>query len=160
MKRIISTLFILFAFVSFSQDNGWMGNQLQLEEDKIEQVIDSLFTGMRNGDSSMVHSVFHDDPKMFSSFTNKQNEPALFEGSLNEFLTAIGTPHEQVWNEIVSNLIIHVDDNLASVWMDYSFYVDEDFSHCGVNSMHLTKTDNGWKILNIIDTRRKENCTK
>jgi len=160
MKRILSTLFIFFTFLSFSQDNGWMGNQLQLEEEKIEQVIDSLFIGMRNGDSSMVESIFHDDSQLLSTYTNRLGEPLLSEGNLLEFLIAIGTPRESVWDEQISNLLIHVDDILATVWMDYSFYIDEDFSHCGVNSMQLIKTTEGWKILSIIDTRRKENCNQ
>ena len=152
MNRIIFSLFVVLSFNSFSQDN--------LETVEIEKVINSLFTGMKEGDSSIVHAVFHDDSRLQTSYTNKRNEPALHEENLIEFLIAIGTPHEQIWNERVSNLIIHVDDNLASVWMDYSFYVDENFSHCGVNTMQLVKTINGWKILSIIDTRRKDNCNK
>lgn len=160
MKNFISSLFIFFTFISFSQDNGWVGSSVQLEEDNIEQVIDTLFTGIKLGDSSMVSSVFHHDSRIQTIYSNKQNEPDLFEEKIITFLVAIGTPHEQVWNEQISNLIILVDDNLASVWMDYSFYIDKDFSHCGVNAMQLIKTTSGWKILSIIDTRRKENCNK
>jgi hypothetical protein len=51
-----------------------------------------------------------------------------------------------------------IDGNLASVWTDYKFYIGEKFSHCGVNSFQLFKGDDGWKIIYIIDTRRKDNC--
>lgn len=53
---------------------------------------------------------------------------------------------------------ILIDGNLASVWTDYKFYIDDQFSHCGVNSFQLFKGKDGWKVIYIIDTRRKENC--
>ncbi|HUH33176.1 MAG TPA: hypothetical protein VLZ28_04430, partial [Daejeonella sp.] len=51
-----------------------------------------------------------------------------------------------------------IDDNLASVWTSYQFYIGDKFSHCGVNSFQLVKGKEGWKIVYLIDTRRKENC--
>ena len=41
---------------------------------------------------------------------------------------------------------------------DYFRYVDEKFSHCGVNSFQLVKGDRGWQIVYLIDTRRKDDC--
>jgi len=57
-----------------------------------------------------------------------------------------------------SNILI--DGNLASVWTPYEFYFKGQFSHCGVNSFQLVKSNNEWKIQYIIDTRRKDNCKK
>jgi hypothetical protein len=132
-----------------------LANQSKAE---ITEVIENLFTGMKNGDSSLVASTFHQEVRMMSSFTNKKNEAKIHEGTLNEFLTAVGTPHEEIWNERYSNVEILVDDNLAQVWMDYSFYVNENFSHCGVNALQMIKTDTGWKIIHLMDTRRKSEC--
>jgi len=53
---------------------------------------------------------------------------------------------------------ILIDSQLASVWTDYKFYIGDKFSHCGVNSFQLVKLNDGWKIVYIIDTRRKEGC--
>jgi hypothetical protein len=41
---------------------------------------------------------------------------------------------------------------------NYKFYVGETFSHCGVNSFQLFKDKEGWKIIYLIDTRRKDPC--
>ena len=82
-------------------------------------------------------------------------------GSLADFLKAIGTPHPEVWNEKIWNTEIRIDDNLAQIWTDYAFYVDDRFSHCGVDAFQLVKeTDGKWRIVHLIDTRRKEPCTK
>jgi hypothetical protein len=51
-----------------------------------------------------------------------------------------------------------MDGSLAAVWVDYAFYLNNTFSHCGVDSFHLVKTEEGWKIFNLVDTRRKSDC--
>jgi hypothetical protein len=55
---------------------------------------------------------------------------------------------------------IKIDDNMAIAWTPYEFYITDKFSHCGVNVFTLIKTEQGWKIAGIIDTRRKEKCVK
>ncbi|MEL6588876.1 MAG: nuclear transport factor 2 family protein [Bacteroidota bacterium] len=140
---------------------GWGSSlnaqEMQTEEEAVKAVIERLFEGMYEGDSAKVSSTMGADVKMETT-ANKDGEPVLFPGSLERFLTAVGTPHEQVWDERISNLDIKIDDNLAIAWMDYSFYVGDTFSHCGVNAMSLFRTPEGWKIIYLIDTRRKEGC--
>ena len=53
---------------------------------------------------------------------------------------------------------IEVDGRLATVWAPYTFYVGKKLSHCGTNAFQLVKGDMGWQIIQIIDTRNKENC--
>ncbi|QCK14320.1 hypothetical protein [Mangrovivirga cuniculi] len=77
---------------------------------------------------------------------------------MNDFAVAVGTPHDEVYNEVIDNLEIKIDGPLASAWVPYKFYIGEQFSHCGVNVFELVKIDGNWKISSIIDTRRQENC--
>ena len=75
-----------------------------------------------------------------------------FEG----FLKMVAKPHTEVYDERISFTSILIDDNLATAWTPYRFYIGETFSHQGVNAFQLVKTREGeWKILSIIDTRRK-----
>ncbi|MBY0541864.1 MAG: hypothetical protein K2P75_00555, partial [Sphingobacteriaceae bacterium] len=78
--------------------------------------------------------------------------------SVNNFIKSIGAPHPEKYDERIQFTKILIDANLASVWTDYKFYIGDKFSHCGVNSFQLFKGDDGWKIIYIIDTRRKDNC--
>ena len=126
-------------------------------EDEVKAAIMQMFDGMRAGDSSQVHSVISDNVEFYTSAT-RDGKPMLFKGSLERFLNGVGTPHDKVWDERISNLSIQVDDNLATAWMNYSFYAGEDFSHCGVNTMTFHKGENGWKIIFLADTRRKDQC--
>jgi hypothetical protein len=74
--------------------------------------------------------------------------------SADGFVSAVGTPHDEVWDERVGEIRIRVDNGLATAWMDYTFYLGETRSHCGVNAIQLVLTEDGWKMLNIVDTRR------
>ncbi len=129
------------------------------EKEEVMKVINTMFDGMRKGDSAMVSSVFLKDVKMASIFT-REGKPMMQEGSLDRFLKAVGTPHDQVWDERIWDPIIQVDGNMASVWVSYAFYLGENFSHCGVNAFQLFKGEKGWKIVNITDTRRKKGCVE
>jgi len=83
----------------------------------------------------------------------------MVRANLKTFLTAIGTPHKEVWNELVWDVTISASGELAQVWASYALYRGNTFSHCGVDAFQLLKQGDGWKIITLIDTRRKENCS-
>lgn len=142
-------LLVISPFLSFTQHN---------EKTSVEEVINNLFQGMYNGDSSLVHASFSNDVRMYSTMKTQDGKEVLRQGGLDGFLKAIGTPHDKVWNEKISNLKIDVDAGLAHAWMDYEFYLGDKFSHCGVNAMQLVRIEGQWKIIHLIDTRKKEEC--
>jgi hypothetical protein len=95
---------------------------------------------------------------MYTYYTNKKGEAVFVKDEVQKFINAVGTPHEEVWDEKIWDTEIRVDGNLAQVWTKYGFYLDEKFSHCGVDAIHLTKTKDGWKIFHLSDTRQREDC--
>lgn len=131
------------------------------DREAVERVINQLFEGMRQGDSSRVSGLFHPKVRMMTSYRAEDGTPVVKEGSLKDFLIAIGTPHPEIWNEEIWDTEIRVDDDLAQAWTDYAFYVGEKFSHCGVDAFQLVRGSDGqWRIIHLIDTRRKEPCKK
>lgn len=141
--------------------NWWLDNpRLQLKNDKasIQKAIETLFDGMRAGDSAMVASVFADNPPMNSVFTNREGKVVVNGGSLDRFLESVGGEHDQIFDERIFGYDINVDGDLASVWTPYEFYLGETFSHCGVNSFQMARLDGEWKIIYIVDTRRRTEC--
>jgi hypothetical protein len=57
-------------------------------------------------------------------------------------------------DERISSPEVRVADNLATVWARYELYVNDKYNHCGIDAFQLVKTDIGWKISAIADTRR------
>ncbi|WP_026897967.1 nuclear transport factor 2 family protein [Daejeonella oryzae] len=151
MKIILTLAAILFS-------TGILSAQVKNSEtESVKKVINQLFEGMRKGDSSMVSSTFSKGMIM-QTISKRQGQINVVRYEPLNFLKSIATPHSEVYDERITFDEILIDAELASVWTSYKFYVGDKFSHCGVNSFQLVKQDNKWKIVYLIDTRRKENC--
>ena len=151
-KIIKNTILMLFLILAFSQMSI-----AQNDSTKIMQVINRLFDGMRLGNENLVFSVF-DSTAVLMSIGKSLGKINVHSDNYKAFAKAVGTPHLQAWEEKIKNPIIHVDGDLATVWAEYSFYLGDTLNHCGIDSFQLIRRNSGWKILVIIDTRRKENC--
>jgi len=130
----------------------------QTDKDDIKKTINTLFDGMRKGDSTMLRNAFHKDMVLQSVANKKDGSIALLTEKPGDFVKKVGTPHKEVYDERITWGDIEIDGALASVWTHYKFYLGQTFSHCGVNFFQLMKTAAGWKIIYIVDTRRKDNC--
>ncbi len=155
----MKNIFLLFLLVLFSQNFS-----LAQIADKaaLKKAVNTLFEGMKNGDSAAVHAVFHDKVVMQGIHFSEKKQQQVFSngGSLNDFLKAIGTNHDQIWDEKIGKIKVRIDGPLAHAWCNYQFFIGNNFSHCGVDSFTFVKLNNEWKIVQLIDTRRKENCPK
>jgi len=137
-----------------------LGYSQQTATDAVKQTVNTMFDAMRKGDSALLHSTFSKDMVLQSVSTNKEGKAVLSTEKADGFVKAIGTPHASVYDERITFADIKIDGDLASVWAPYKFYLGTQFSHCGVDVFQLMKTPDGWKIIYIVDTRRKDNCIK
>lgn len=128
------------------------------EVESVKATINTLFDGMRTSDSTMVGSVFSKEAIMQTVAHDSTGKVIVRNGSLSQFKKAVAGAEKGVLDERISNYQVHIDGSLATVWTPYEFYLNGNFSHCGVNSFEMVKTGEAWKIVYIIDTRRKEGC--
>ena len=152
MKKIC--VFLFFIILGLNQSFA----QTKTEEDAVKATINLLFDGMRNSDTTAIRKAFAAKNIMETIAMNKEGKAIVRTENINNFIKSIGAPRVEKLDERIVFTKISIDANLASVWTDYKFYVGDKFSHCGVNSFQLFKGDEGWKIIYIIDTRRKDNC--
>ena len=120
-------------------------------------VLNTLFDGMRAGDSAAVRAVFHPEARLHTAL-GPADTAAVRATSVDAFVGAVGQPRERSWDERIWDVRIRVDGPMADAWMSYVFYLGEERSHCGVNAMHLVRRDAAWKILRVTYTRRPD-CT-
>ncbi len=130
----------------------------QTEHAEVRMVIDQLFRGMRSGDSALVSRAVLSTATLQTVMKDAKGEIKTEGGAIAGFIKAVGTPHQDVWDERIYEVVIQVDGPMATVWAPYQFYRGKEFSHCGVNAFTLIETAAGWKISAIIETRRKEAC--
>ena len=129
------------------------------QESDVKKVVETLFMAMQKGDSALARSTFDSQVTTATIFKDKSGKTVVRrEDGIDDFIKAIGTPHKEVWYEEIWNVKIQVDGDFAQLWCDYAFYVDKNFSHCGVDALQLYKTEDGWKIFHLADTRRKTPC--
>lgn len=55
---------------------------------------------------------------------------------------------------------VHVFGDMATVDGRYIFTVNNKLQHCGMNSFHLVRTSEGWKLGNSISTIEPQGCTE
>lgn len=128
------------------------------EQESIKKTINQLFEGMQKTDSILMRGAFNQGAILQTIAKSKDGKTTVRTENLDAFIKSIALIRNRFLDERIVFTKILIDDNLASVWTDYQFYINEKFSHCGVNSFQLVKTEAGWKIVYLIDTRRKENC--
>jgi hypothetical protein len=153
MKNSILLIIILLgtSILGFSQN--------ATGEKEVEEVIKRLFKGMELGDSAMVHSTFASSVTMATVYKDKTGAPQIRrEDSIKGFLEAVGKPHTEILYEEIWDVEVKIDGDFAQAWCDYAFYVDKNFSHCGIDAFHFFKEKDGWKIFHLADTRRKTDC--
>jgi len=117
--------------------------------------VDVLFDGMRANDGDMVRSAFAEGAVLIS--TERDGAPATQLMPFEQFASAVdGATRE--WDEPYWDPIVRVKEYLASVWIKYAFYLDGEFSHCGVDAFLMARGPDGWKIAALADTRERDNC--
>lgn len=131
----------------------------QSEEEKaVKAVIVQLFEGMQKHDSTMIRACFHPSARMQSVGADRKTGVVglTTEASVDGFVKSIGSiPMNVKLEERVLSYEIRTDAQMATAWTPYEFYVNEKLQHCGVDAFQFYKTDKGWKIITIADTRRK-----
>ena len=151
MREIIITVVLTF-LVSF--------NYAQTDDvPDVKKTFETFFEGFHKGDTTLMKSTMMKEITIQTAFFNKKGEGVFVEDGPEKLVNAIANrPDDQKWDERLTNFNIQIDANMANAWVDYEFWFNEKFSHCGVNSFQLVKTEGKWRIIYLIDSRRRSSC--
>lgn len=150
MKR-----FYLFTAALFLSATSYA--QVQ-EEDSVKACINKLFIAMKNSDTTLLKTCFADSAFLQTIQNKKNNKTVIKTETVADFAKQMGSIPKDSCDERIEYRNINIDGPMATAWTPYKFYYNNKFSHCGVNNFVLVKQDGSWKILYIIDTRRKIGC--
>ncbi|RYE57910.1 MAG: hypothetical protein EOP48_04770 [Sphingobacteriales bacterium] len=151
MKQFTFLAMLIFAALAPRAQNN------KIEEDAVKGAINALFDGMRTSDTTLANTAFAEKCIMQTIVKTKDGKITVRNEDPAKFVSSLAGTHPK-YDERIQFTKILIDGDLASVWTDYKFFLGDQFSHCGVNSFQLLKTNKGWKIIYLIDTRRKDNC--
>jgi len=125
------------------------------ERQAVIAVVNRLFDGMRTRDTVALKSVFAPDARLLGMGRDGRS---LNVTTPDQFIAAIAGATGPAWNETIHNPEVRIDQNLATVWTEYDFHLGTQFSHCGIDAFQLLKFADGWRIVSLADTRRREGC--
>jgi hypothetical protein len=129
----------------------------QSEDAAVLAVVQQLFDAMRARDTAKMRATLHPDARMVSPGVRDSAVVVQVE-SPDGWLGAVARSTGGMPDERIRNPVVRVDGPLASVWVDYAFYIGDRFSHCGVDTFHLVRIAAGWRIIDLADTRRRDGC--
>lgn len=129
-------------------------------EAEAKKVVTDFFEAFHKQDSVSLRNLAHPSIKMQSIGANAEGNVQVSTVTYGNFLKSIiSIPSTTKFEEKLHSFNVQVNGPLAVVITEYSFWVNDKLSHCGVNSFTLVKEEEEWKITYIIDTRKKEGCT-
>ncbi|WP_298220469.1 nuclear transport factor 2 family protein [Flavobacterium sp.] len=143
MKKIALVLIFIFSINSNAQNED------------VKNTIQTFFEGFHHRDTLLLHQVCA-DKMILQSIEENSNGNSLTEEPLHFFYRSVASfPKDLKYNEQILSYTIQVDGSMAHAWTPYEFYINDKLSHKGVNAFTLFKEKESWKIVYIIDTRRK-----
>jgi hypothetical protein len=130
---------------------------LGAREREVIGIVERLFDAMRARDTAAARVLFEPGARL-QTVATRQGGLTVSEDSLGMFLRAIGTPHPEIFDERIANERVLIDGAYAVAWVDYTFYLGNQKSHCGVDAFQMVRRPAGWRIFGLTDTRRREGC--
>ena len=145
---IFTAIFFFFNFSTFGSK--------PTDEQQVTSVVDSFFKVLENQDIDLAKKILLTGGSNFS-IRETGNRKTLKHTVFTEVINSLGKSKKK-YREIIFSPKVLIHKDIAIVWAKYKFYIDGKFSHCGVDSFSLIKTENNWKIAGIIYTVEKSEC--
>jgi hypothetical protein len=157
MRKLFSSA-VLIAICAFGYAQG-PNPSSEEGKNQVKQVIETFFDGFHKQDSTIIKSTVADEIVLQTTGRNAEGKTQFRTEEFSKFLKSIvGIPETTQFEEKLTSFSIQVDRTMANAWVGYEFWLNGEFSHCGINSFQLINFDGEWKIIYLIDTRGKEGC--
>jgi len=124
------------------------------EKDAIATV-QRTFDGMAAQDGAKIRSTMLPDARLYSV----RDEAAPAAGiSVDDFVNRITARKTEIIERFTAPPKVSIDGRVAQVWGEYEVLLGGKFSHCGIDTVSLFKTADGWKIATLVYTARTTGC--
>src|SRR5215471_1329500 len=130
------------------------------EKDAVLATVNKLFDGMRARDRALLLSAFDESARLVR-VRDQNGLPAVTSLSMDRFAdSVVAAKAGDVWDERLRDPEVRIDGTLAQVWGFYTFRLNGNITSCGTDAFMLLKVGATWKITQVADTQRRDNCDK
>lgn len=152
MRKVTFILLLFISNIMFAQND---------DISEVKNTIVKFFDAFHKQDSMAINTLVSKAIVLQSIGKNKEGVAQLKTEKFSNFLKSIvSIPKDKKFEEKLLDFKIRVDGDMANAWTPYEFWFNGEFSHCGVNSFQLVRLDGNWKIIYLIDTRRRDGCNQ
>lgn len=150
MKNLFFLLLVLALI-----PNALAQNSRSAEEQQIVQVINLFFDSLEKKDSLLMQQTMLDDAQIWRR--NNSTNPAKidYRFSKDDLPSMHSIPNVK---EIARDFDINIHKGIAAAWVPYEFWLEEKFSHCGVDVFTLFQVDGNWKIISLAYSIENKDC--
>ncbi len=136
-----------------------IGHAQDAEKEAVKKVVEGFFEAFHKQDSIGMKSYMGENVVLQTTGRNKEGK-TLFKSQPIEKLyqSIVSIPDSVAFQEKLTSWSIQVDRTMANAWVGYEFWLNNEFSHCGINSFQMINFDGAWKIIYLIDTRGRAGC--
>lgn len=134
-------------------------NAQESEKEVVKKVVEGFFEAFHNQDSIAMKKYMADDVMLQTTGRNKEGKTMFRSEKIEElYKSIVSIPDSIQFEEKLTSWSIQVDRTMANAWVGYEFWLNSNFSHCGINSFQMVNFDGEWKIIYLIDTRGRAGC--
>lgn len=126
------------------------------EEAAAVATVNQLFDAMRTRDTTTIRRLLHPELRIFVP-SMRNGQPVVRTSGVEQFIGSVASA-QQTLDERAIDPEVRIDGGLASVWTYYDFILGDEFSHCGIDALHLARTPDGWRIIGLAYTTRSTGC--
>ena len=162
MKRTLLYVTLLLAFQpsvgSAQQPAAGVAVETHAAADTaaVLDVVQRFFDAMAARDTAEWAQVLTPEGRWYG-YTNAADGFSMFTRTNREAIDGLGRSNdtivERMWDATV---LLH--DRMAVVWTPYDLYINDVFSHCGIDAFTLLKVEDGWRIASVVFSRQPQGC--
>ena len=149
MKKILTFILLALAFNGYSQDSTID------DEQQIKIVINQFFEALEKRDSVLLKNATMAEGQIWRIYANESPTRANMRFVEDDLQTLKDLPPLK---EIALDFEINIHHNIAIAWVPYEFWLNNEFSHCGIDLFNLFNIDEAWKIISAAYSVQKDNC--
>jgi hypothetical protein len=154
MKNLVCSALFLLSVIGSSAITA---QEKHLEHDAVMVVVNQFFEALNTDNQTLMASISIDGSHNYSI---REKADLTFELRSRQQDNSDTTPNAAEYTERYWDEIVLVNDLMAVFWAPYDFYIDGEFSHCGVDVFDLIKLDGRWKLANSMYTVISSGCPK
>jgi hypothetical protein len=121
-------------------------------------VVSRLFVAMQASDTAAARTTFLPGARVIPISENGPANGASSGLTVDQFVAFSGRNPAGTWIERIWSPHLRVSGPLAELWFEYDVYNGATPRSCGVNSVQLQRSSDGWKIFTMAFTSATTGC--